>query len=562
MGRKKKADAAAPEDPSVDHTVAVAEAPAEKKPRAKRKSKVEAGPKPEQTEAAKDSAEVDTDVEAEWPAPAEPSATPTRKPFAGFADDAADPWAGFTETGMRPYESFIESKSHTANGFGFEPIFVPDYLFDFQSFLLDWNLRQGRSATFADCGMGKTPLALAYAENIVRKTNKPVLLLTWLAVAAQFVEEGEKFNIEVRRSNGPIYKGIVVTNYQQLHRFNPNDFAAVICDESSILKNCKGVIRAAVNEFMRRAPYRLLLTATAAPNDWPELGTSSEALGYMGHMDMLSKFFKNDRSTIDTRGHWRGHAAPRVYEGPKWRFRGHAEEPFWRWVCSWARAIRKPSDFGFEDGPFVLPPLIEREHEVKARAPRPGLLFAMPAVGLREEREERRRTLAERCEMTAAIVTAKPDVASVSWCHLNDEGDLLERLIPGAVQVSGKDSDEEKVEKLTAFSRGQFKKLVTKDVIAAYGLNWQHCAHQTHFASHSYERQYQSIRRSLRFGQKNPVEIDYILSDGEGRVLANLRRKAEQSSEMFDRIVRYMRQAMGINRREFTERVEVPAWLL
>ncbi len=545
MTRKKKTDPG-------EASAAGAEADTPKK-RAPRRKKTD-GDAPEVTPVESAPSEPDP----EWPAPAEPEA-PKANPLHGFRGEE-DPWSGMID-GHRPYESFIDGKSHTEGGCGFEPLWLPDFLFDFQAFLLDWNLRHGRSATFADCGMGKTPLALVYGENVVRKTNRPVLLLTWLAVAQQFVGEGEKFGIEVRRTSGPVFTGINVTNYQQLHRFNPNDFAAIICDESSILKNCDGKIRGAVNEFMRRAPHRLLLTATAAPNDFPELGTSSEALGYMGHMDMLSKFFKNDRNTVDTRGHWRGHAAPRQYEGPHWRFRGHAEEPFWRWVCSWARAIRRPSDFGFSDGAFTLPPLVEHEHEVKCRAPREGMLLALPAVGLREEREERRRTLAERCEMAAALVTARHDEPSVSWCHLNDEGDMLERLIPGAVQVSGKDSDEEKVEKLTAFSSGQIKKLVTKDVIAAYGLNWQHCAHMTSFASHSYERHYQSVRRFWRFGQKRPVVVDHIMSDGEQRVLANLRRKGAQADEMFDNIVRYMREAIHMQRRTFTKEVEVPSWL-
>jgi hypothetical protein len=311
---------------------------------------------------------------------------------------------------------------------------------------------------------------------------------------------------------------------------------------------------------MRKRPYRLLCTATAAPNDYVELGTSSEALGYLGHMDMLNRFFKNDRNNSSTHRGWVGQSGGLSGES-MWRFRGHAEQPFWRWVCSWARSLRKPSDIGFDDSRFTLPPLVENEHTVAAVRPRDGMLFSMPAVGLSEEREERRRTLEERCERAASLVrdTGQP---AVMWCHLNDEGDLLEKLVPGAVQVSGRDGDDEKEAKLVAFSAGQTRVLVTKPVIGAWGLNWQHCAHMTSFASHSFEQYYQSIRRFWRFGQTQPVVVDLVVSDGEHRVLANLQRKARQSDDMFTSITGNMKDALGIARgREFTKTEEVPAWL-
>jgi hypothetical protein len=464
---------------------------------------------------------------------------------------------------MMDYAEFIARKSQLDGDGGFKPEWMPSFLFDFQASLVDWSLRKGRAAIFADCGLGKSPMELVWAQNVVRRENGRVLLLTPLSVGAQFVREGEKFGVEVTRvRDGKVGgAGVYVTNYERLHHFNPSEFAGVVCDESSILKSFDGETRANVTRFMLKTPWRLLATATAAPNDFTELGTSSEALGYLGHMDMLARFFKNQNGTCDTKGHWRGNAAPRIWEGKQWRFRGHSEEPFWRWVASWARSLRRPSDLGFDDGGFVLPPLERREHVVKATRLRDGELFATPAIGLAEEREERRRTLQERCEKAAALVadTGKP---AVLWCHLNDEGDLLEKLVAGAVQVSGADGDDEKEEKLTAFVEGKIRVLVTKPVIAAWGLNWQHCAHMVTFASHSFEQDYQSTRRSWRFGQKQPVLVEYVVSDGEQRVIENLQRKAEQAERMHAELTRHMTNAIGISRgREFTKVEEVPTWL-
>ena len=456
------------------------------------------------------------------------------------------------------YGAFIASKSQLESDGGFEPTFLPDSLFDFQRHLSDWAIRKGRAAELADCGLGKTLMELVFAENVLRHTNRPVLVLAPLGVASQIVREGEKFGIECHRSvNGEGVRGIVVTNYERLHRFSPGDFDGVVCDESSVLKGFDGATRAAVTDFMRKIPYRLLGTATAAPNDFIELGTSSEALGYLGHMDMLNRFFRNDRDNSSTGRAWAIHGGGQ----PKWRFKGHAEQPFWRWVCSWARSLRKPSDLGFDDGPFQLPPLEEREHVVRARAPREGFLFSMPAVGLAEQREERSRTLRERCE-TAASLVASTGQPAVMWCQLNPEGDLLEDLVPDAVQVSGKDADEAKEEKFAAFSSGQARVLVVKPVIGAWGMNWQHCAHMTAFASHSFEQHYQSIRRCWRFGQKRPVVVDHVISDGEGRVLHNLNRKAEQAEKMFAELTAHMRSELAIGKAAGPTTAErIPSWL-
>lgn len=349
------------------------------------------------------------------------------------------------------YAEFLARKAQLGSMSGFEPLFMPSFLFDFQASLTDWNLRKGRSATFADCGLGKTPMSLVWGENVVRKTNKPVLYLNPLAVSYQALTEAAKFDIEAHRPvDGAVKPGINVANYQRLHYFNPDDFGGVICGESSILKSFDGATKKAVTEFMRRVQYRLLETATAAPNDYIELGTSSEALGELGYTDMLTRFFKNDQGTVKPM-RYTGFGAPRG--GPpggehtdKWRFKGHAEQDFWRWVASWARAMRRPSDLGFCDAKFVLPALIERNHmldrETEEAAWERGDLFALPAVGLKEEREERRGTIAERCDKVVELVAARYNEPSLVWCGLNDEGDRIERDIPHAVQVAGKDSEE------------------------------------------------------------------------------------------------------------------------
>jgi hypothetical protein len=459
---------------------------------------------------------------------------------------------------VKDYDSFIADKLQLESGAGIPASFLPSQMFDFQSALVRWSLEKGRTAVFADCGLGKTLMQLVWAENVVRHTNSRVLILAPLAVAAQTVREAEKFGIECSRSHrGEMSTRIVVTNYERLQHFNPTDFAGVVCDESSILKSFEGATRADITEFMRRVPYRVLCTATAAPNDFVELGTSSEALGYLGFMDMLTRFFKNDRNNASLNRAWSSGGGG----SPTWRFKGHSEKPFWRWVASWSRAIRKPSDLGFADGNFVLPKLIENVHTITPAKPREGMLFSVPAIGLSEEREERRRSLRERCEKAASLVadTGKP---AVVWCHLNDEGDALASLIPGAVQVSGKDSDEAKEEKFVAFSDQQIRVLVTKPIIGAWGMNWQHCAHMTSFASHSFEQTYQAIRRMWRFGQKSDVVVDHVLSEGEVAVIANLNRKASQADRMFRELVENMQaEIVRLDVTNYVTKEEVPTWL-
>ena len=428
----------------------------------------------------------------------------------------------------------------------------------FQGALTEWAIRKGRGAILADCGLGKSFMELVWATNVVMKTNGNVLLVTPIAVGGQMIKEAEKFDIgDVTRSrDGQIKSKITITNYERLHYFDPNDFVGMILDESSILKNFKGAIKSQINIFMRKLQYRLLATATAAPNDFIELGTSSEALGYLGYMDMLSRFFKNDQNNCATGG-----ARGRFHEAIKWRLKGHAHESFWQWVASWARAVRKPSDMGFNDEGYNLPPLIENKHLLKvSRKPNNGEMFTFPANGLKEVRDERRATIQERCEHAATIVNETNEHAVV-WCNLNDEGDLLEKLIPDSIQVSGKDKDDSKEQKLISFSTGNERVLISKPKIGAWGLNWQHCNRVTFFPAYSHEQYYQAIRRCWRFGQERPVNVDLIYTEGDVHSMENLQRKQKQADDMFTSLVAEMNNSLDINNiTEYQTETELPKW--
>lgn len=452
------------------------------------------------------------------------------------------------------YAQFLDAKLHLGADHGFAPVWLPDSLFEYQKAIVDWAVRKGRAAVFADCGLGKTFVQLTWAENVARHTNNRVLILTPLAVAFQTVEEGAKLGVEVKHRRLGLESGdrIVVTNYERLHHFNPEDFAGVVCDESSILKGFDGETRKAVTDFMRKRPYRLLCTATAAPNDYIELGTSSEALGYMGAQDMLNKFFKKSQQTM---------SAHHEHMAGIYQLRPHAERDFWRWVCSWARALRKPSDLGFDDGAFKLPSLTINSHIVDTDKKIDGYLFSLPAVGLAEQRSDLRGTIEERCAKAAELVNAHNRPALV-WCNLNEEGARLTRLIKGAVEVAGKDSEEHKEATFAGFVRGDVRVLVTKPTIGGFGLNFQHCAHQTYFPSHSYEQYYQSVRRCWRFGQKQEVVVDMITTTGQANVLANLKRKSDQADKMFDQLVSMMWNELNLSRtNKYTNAARMPAWL-
>lgn len=458
---------------------------------------------------------------------------------------------------MTNYATFLQAKldysSSTGIDVGLEDLHPA--LFPFQRHLTHWALHKGCAAIFADCGMGKTLMQLVWADHIVKHTNKPVLILTPLAVSSQTLHEAHKFDIEARVvSVDESWTGIQITNYEKLHHFDSRYYGGVVCDESSILKNFDGKRRAQITEFMRRVPYRLLCTATAAPNDWVELGTSSEALGYLGHTDMLTKFFTNKGQTF-----FRRESLGR----DKWRLKGHAREPFWRWVSSWARALRRPSDYGFDDNGFILPPLNERHEIVKAIEPPQGMLFEIPAVTFHEERAAIRRTIDERCERAATKVRQNGGISMV-WCHLNDESSTLRKLIPGAVEVTGSDSDEKKEEAAEWFVSGTDERrvLISKPTIFGFGLNFQHCAHMTYFPTHSYEQYYQATRRLWRFGQHSPVTVDLIYTDGGKRIMRNLEQKSQAADQMFDELVRYMNEALHVERDTYERKeIRVPKWM-
>lgn len=480
---------------------------------------------------------------------------------------------------MGAYERFLDSKRQLGGEHGFSPLWMPDFLFDFQRELVEWAIRKGRAALFANCGLGKTPMQLIWAENVVRKFNRPVLIFTPLAVGPQTIREASKFGIDaVRSGDGRFPSGarIVVTNYERLGHFRPSDFAGVVCDESSILKSCSSATRKNMTRFLSKMKCRLFCTATPSPNDYVELGTSSEALGELSHSDMLRMFFQQ----LDDKGQKRERKLqdeseaiiendPSYYQKlsfrvaqtiGQWRLKHHAVAPFWRWVASWAKACRTPSDLGFDDGKFSLPPLHVRDHVIASRTPPPGMLFSMPAVGLNGERDERRRNLDQRCEYVASLVDHERP--AVVWCHLNPEGDLLEKLIPDGAQISGATPDERKIELYEAFASGELRVMVIKPKIGAWGLNWQHCNHVVTFATHSYEQYYQLIGRCHRFGQERPVHVDVVATEGEERVIANMRRKAAKADAMFAAIIREMRQATSQERANpYTKTTEMPSWL-
>ena len=469
---------------------------------------------------------------------------------------------------MNEYQAFLERKSQLRHSDGFDPVYMPDWLFPFQRHLVEWAVRKGRGAIFADCGLGKTPMQLAWAQNVVQKTNRNVLVLTPLAVSQQLVAEGSKFGIEVglSRDGKPAGK-ITALNYERLHKADEADYVAVVCDESSIMKHWSGKTQSAVTRFMSKMPYRLLCTATPAPNDFVELGTSSEALGYLTHSGMLETFFrqmsddeKKKKASKDDIIHSKRLSWRVIQSIGQWVLKAHAFEPFWKWVSSWARACRKPSDLGaYDDSRFVLPPLNRCDHIVTPNKPPPGFLFTIPAFGLNQERGERRRTIPERTELVARLVDHK-DLAVV-WCQLNDEADAIEKAIPDAVQVNGSQSLEHKEELLTAFLRSEIRVLVTKAKIAGLGLNMQHCRHCVTFVDHSYEKFYQAIRRFYRFGQTQTVRLDVIATEGEINVKKNMDRKQRLADQMFESIVAFMNESAEVSNRIPMQEVEVPTWL-
>ena len=458
------------------------------------------------------------------------------------------------------YNSFLESKRHTSINFGIEPSLIPESMFDFQKYIADILIKKGRGAGFLDTGLGKTLIELITAQNYIHQTNKPVLIITPLAVAFQFIKEAKKFSIgDVEYSKDGKYKSkIVICNYERLHYFNATDFDCVILDESSILKNPDGIIRGQVTAFLKKIKFRFLFTATPSPNDYIELGTSSEALGYLGHTDMLGKFFKNNNGNTVKIGQ-----IDKARIGMEWYLKPHAEKDFWRWVSSWSVSCRKPSDLGFSDERYVLPDLIENEIVINNKnllaINGQTQLYNLPAINWREIKAEVRATIKERCE--AAVEAANHHDISVYWCNLNTEGALLKKLDKDAFEINAKMDLDEKEEILIAFSNGEIKKLITKSSITSFGLNWQHCNHTVTFPTFSYEKDYQLVRRFWRFGQQRPVYVDRVISDGQVRIMDALKIKNLKAESMFKMLIQQTNNTFNIDKREFNKPLTLPSFL-
>lgn len=448
------------------------------------------------------------------------------------------------------YDQFLLSKKHSAQSYGIPVSWLPDRMFDFQQYAAEYTIKKGRCADFIDTGLGKTLIELTTAVNYTRATNKPVLIITPLAVAFQFLKEAEKFGIEdIQYSKDGIYtKKIVVCNYERLHYFDCKDFDCVILDESSILKNFEGATKQQITSFLRKVKYRFLFTATPSPNDFIELGTSSEALGYMGYTDMLIRFFKNNQNSVDIR-----------HAGCEWYLKPHAEMDFWRWVSSWSISMRKPSDLGFGDTLHVLPELIENKTVLVNKTPISNGFLSIPAKGFFDIKKEVRATIHDRC--AAAVEKASQHDISVYWVNLNDEGDIIRSLDKSVVEIKGKMSIDEKEEKLLAFANGDIKKLITKTSITAFGLNWQHCNHTTYMPTYSYEQYYQAIRRFWRFGQTKPVTVDLILSDGQTRIIDSLLIKQQKANEMFTHLINSTNKDFTTSQKQFDKEIKLPSWV-
>lgn len=453
------------------------------------------------------------------------------------------------------YAEFIQRKKHSIGDFGFETVWMPDCAFDFQESIIAKAVRKGRIGIFADTGLGKTLMELSIAENIIRHTNKRVLILTPLAVAFQFIDEAARIGIDdiAHSKSGELKKKITVCNYERLHFLNPDDFDCVILDESSILKNFAGKTRDEIVAFIKRVRYRFLNTATPSPNDFIELGNSSEALGYMGYMDMLTKFFKSNQGSVDSNNR---------NIGEKFYLKPHAERDFFAWVNQWSVMVKKPSDLGFADAGYELPTLNVNRHMVQNSntwcIDGQDSLFAMQAKTMTEVREEQKLTVKERCEQAAQLANHK---TSVYWCNLNEESSLLNELDSEAVEIVGGMSIDKKEEILVAFARGDIKRLITKAKMTSMGLNWQHCNHTVFFPTWSYEQYYQAIRRFWRFGQKSEVTCDMVISEGQERVLEALEQKTQKAIALYGNLVAAANRDFSFTTKEFNQSVRLPEFI-
>lgn len=423
------------------------------------------------------------------------------------------------------YTDFLTTKRIVADAAGFDADDLHPSLFPFQRDITRWALRKGRAAIFAGTGLGKTAMQLEWARQVHAYTGGDVLILAPLAVSKQTVREGEKFGIVVNHATeqAQVGPGITITNYERLHRFDPSHFTAIVLDESSILKSYTGSTRTAIIDAFARTPYRLACTATPAPNDFMELGNHAEFLGVMTRVEMLSMFFVHDGGSTQD-----------------WRLKGHAEADFWRWMSSWGVMLRLPSDLGYDDGAFQLPPIEMHSHTVESTVTLPGMLFPVEAQSLIERRQARKASISERVEVAAALANGN-DEQWLIWCDLNNESKALTKLIRGAVEVTGSDANEHKEQTMLNFVDGQVRVMVSKPSLCGFGMNFQNC-HNVAFVglSDSWEQYYQAIRRCWRFGQRMPVQCHVISSTAEGAVVANIERKERDAERMASEMVRHM----------------------
>lgn len=454
------------------------------------------------------------------------------------------------------YEDFLKQKDfkNVLSGFDIDRNELHETLFDFQKDIVRWAIKKGKAAVFASTGTGKTLMQLEWARQIHEKQNKNVLILAPLAVASQTVREAQKINLSVThvRQDVDVTDGVNITNYEQLHNIDTDKFGAIVLDESSILKSFTSKTRDQIINTFKDTPYKLACTATPAPNDHMELGNHAEFLNIMSRTEMLSMFFVHDMATTQ-----------------KWRLKGHAEDKFWEWVANWAVLITKPSDLGYEDGAYNLPPLHMEEIIVEGK-PNEDELVPTFAQTLSERRQARKDSMEERVQRAADLVNAT-DEQFLVWCDLNAESDLLKKSIDGAVEVKGSDTAKHKEESLLNFSDASIKRLVSKPQIAGVGLNLQSCRNMVFVGlSDSFEQVFQAIRRCWRFGQDRQVNVYIVISEQEGAVLENFRRKEKDFEIMQNGMIRFTKDIVTKNvtsttvektAYEPTEKIQLPGFI-
>jgi hypothetical protein len=419
---------------------------------------------------------------------------------------------------VNSYEEFVAGKLalHLPTGIDDATVDSP-HLFDFQRDLVTWALRRGRCALFTATGTGKSRMQVTWSDRIAKHTGMPVLVLAPLAVGPQTAEEGARIGIDVAqcRSATDVRPGVNVTNYEKLHLFDPGVFGGIALDESSCIKHFNSKTLAQLIAAFGRTSFKLACTATPSPNDYTELGTHAELLGVCSRVEMLSEFFVHDGGDTQT-----------------WRLKGHARKVFWAWVASWAALVRSPADLGYDASAYELPPLSIKHHTVESEVAA-GQLFVTAAASLMERRSARKASLSARVERCAALVNGESSEPWVVWCNLNDESDALTRAIPGAVEIRGSNTEEERLERLQAFARGDARVIISKASVTGWGLNWQHCARMAFVGvDDSWESYHQAVRRCYRFGKNRPVNVHVFASEAEGAVVANLERKERDATAM------------------------------